>query len=204
MITIKPLVLIILVFGSAGAQVSSTTSATPDVTVIEISWRRVSRNPRLDRVAPIDNPERGLRTAVNNARINEANSARESGTGSAAPPALLDVPSIPYSPPIVRPWSGFIYEFTIKNTGSKIIRKLVWEYSFTDPATQRKIGRREFKSNVKILPGATAKLVTRSSLPPVGTIDAARASKNSQDQLPEQMVVQRITYADGSVWQLKK
>lgn len=197
--TLKLALLIILLAGSAAAQVPSSASGAPDVTVLKVSWRRVSRsNPRLDEVPP-RNPERTLRMAVNTARINAANSARSQGIDRL--PVLLDVPSIPYSPPTVRPWAGFIYEFTIKNTGSKIIRKLVWEYSFTDPVTQRTVGRRQFKSSVKILPGMTAKLVARSSLPPVGTINAARAGQNSPDQSPEQMVIQRIKYADGSVWQ---
>jgi hypothetical protein len=200
MITLKPLLLIILVAGGAAAQVSSTTSVAPDVNVIKISWRRVSGNPRIDQATSTSNPERGLKMAVNRSRINEANSARESGIAPSASPRLLDVPSIPDLPPTVHPWSGFIYEFTIKNTGSKTIRKLVWEYSFTDPATQKTVGRRQFKSNVKILPGAMAKLLARSSRPPIGIINAAKADQNSQDQSPDQMVIQRITYADGSVW----
>lgn len=198
--TLELALLIILLAGSVAAQVPSSASGPPDVVVLKISWRRVSHNPRLDEVAPSTNPERTLKMAVNTARINAANSTRNQGIDT-PPPVLFDVPSIPYSPPTVRPWAGFIYEFTIKNTGSKIIRKLVWEYSFTDPVTQQTVGRRQFRSSVRILPGRTAKLVTRSSLPPVGTINAARAGQNSHDQSPEQMVIQRIKYADGSVWQ---
>jgi hypothetical protein len=172
------------------------------VTVIKISWRRVERsNPQLNQPPQGGNPEDALRRAVNTARINAYNSARDSGANP-RPPALLSVPSIPYSPSIVRLWAGFIYKFTVKNTGSKIIRKLVWEYSFTDPATQRTVGRRQYKSNVKIRPGMTANLVVRSSLPPIGIFNVAQAGgQNSQDQSPEQMVIQSIKYADGSVWQ---
>lgn len=201
--TLKLTLLMILLTGSAAAQVPSSTSAAPDVTVLKIRWRRMERiNPQLNQPTQSGNPEDSLRAAVNTARINEYNSARDSGANP-RPPALLSTPSTTYSPaPPVRMWAGFIYEFTVKNTGSKIIRKLVWEYSFTDPATQQTIGRRQYKSNVKILPGMTAKLVVRSTLPPVGTINAAQAGgQNAQDQLPEQMVIQSIKYADGSVWQ---
>lgn len=197
---LKPALLLLLLAGGAAAQVASNTSSAPGVEVMQITWRRVDRNPRLDDAPLTQNPERSLRTAVNTARINEANSARINQTGSPIPPVLLSMPSIPDSPPVVRPWTGFIYEFTVKNTGSKTIRKLSWEYSFTDPVTKRKVGRREYKSNVKILPGMTAKLVMRSSLPPIGTINATQAGQNSRDQSPEQMVIQSIKYGDGSVW----
>jgi hypothetical protein len=203
--TLKLTLLMILLAGSAAAQVSSSTSsAAPDVTVLKIRWRRVERsNPRLNQPTQTGNPEDALKMAVNTARINEYNSARDSGANP-RPPALLSAPSNTYSPaPPMSMWAGFIYEFTVRNTGSKVIRKLVWEYSFTDPATQRTVGRRQYKSSVKILPGMTAKLVVRSSSPPLGIINVAQAGagQNSQDQSPEQMLIQSIKYADGSVWQ---
>jgi hypothetical protein len=193
--------MMILLTASAAGQDSSSTSGAPDVTVVKINWRRVEPiNPMLIESRHSTNPEAGLRRAVNRARINEANSARESG-GNPPPPKLLSEPSVPDSPPPVRAWSGFIYEFTVKNTGSKIIRHVVFEHSFTDPDTQRSVRRRQYKSKVKIQPGATAKIVTRSSLPPFGVINARQAGQTSQDQSSEQMVIQRIKYADGSVWQ---
>jgi hypothetical protein len=192
--TSKLALLMILLAGSADAQVSSSTSAAPDVTVIKISWRRVGRNLKLDEAPLNTNPERPLRMAVNRARINESRD-------SLIPPVLLSVPPITDSPAAVRTWNGFIYEFTVKNTGAKTILELVWEYSFSDPGTQRKVGRRQYKSKVKIRPGMTAKLVERSSLPPIGTIGATQAGQNSHDQSQEQMVIQSIKYADGCVWQ---
>jgi hypothetical protein len=188
--------LVILLAGGVAAQTSSDTQGAPDVTVMKISWRRVSRNPMLDD-RPIGNPESTLKMAVNRARINAAESARATGIQSPAP-VLFEIQPEPTSPPPVRPWSGFVYEFTVKNTGPKIIRKLAFEYSFTDPVTKRTVGRRQYKSGVKILPGATAKVIVRSTLPPLGTVNAAQAG--SQDGSPEQMVIQSIKYADGSVW----
>lgn len=198
--TLKLALLMILLAGSAAAQVSSSTSAAPDVTVLKISWRKVSRNPQFVGALPNDNPERALKMAVNRSRINEANSARNNEAGSARPLVLLEVPAVPDAPPVVRPWSGFIYEFTIQNTGSKIIRKLVWEYSFTDPGTKQTVGRRRYQRSVKILPGKTAKLVERSSSGPVGTINARQGGQTAQEPSPEQMVIQSIKYDDGTEW----
>ncbi|HKS26332.1 MAG TPA: hypothetical protein VJS44_00870 [Pyrinomonadaceae bacterium] len=101
----------------------------------------------------------------------------------------------------MRPRWGCYYEFTVRNTGSKIIRKIVFEHSFTDTATQKTVGRRQFKSKVKILPGMTATLVAFYPGGPVGTIDVNQVRQDSRELPPEQMTIQKITYADGSVWE---
>jgi hypothetical protein len=197
---LKAVVLAILLAGGAFAQVGSSASGPPDVTVVAISWRSVKRNPKIDAAPPISNPGSTARVAVNQARINEANDARTNNPGTPAPPVLLDIPSAPTAPPNLRQWFNFIYEFTVKNTGSKIIRKLVWEHSFTDPTTQQVVRRREYKSSTKIRPGKTAKLVVHSNLGPIGTINANQAGQTSPDLSPEQMVIKRVEYTDGSVW----
>jgi hypothetical protein len=192
----KALNLMLLVFLLAGVAIAQDSmnkhgaSGASDVDVIKISWSWVGHNPKLDNATFDGNPERGLRMAVNAARTN-------------ADPTqpMLSVPAPETPPPTVRPWTGWLYKFTVRNMGAKTIRKLVFEYAFTDPATQRTVGRRQYKSNVKILPGMTANLVARSVLPPIGTINATQAGQNSQDQSAGQVVIQTIKYADGSVWQ---
>lgn len=197
---LKFTILMILLTGSAAAQSPSTGPDPSGVTVLNINWRRVDPvNPKLnDRI--FTNVDSGARRAVNTARINQANSARENGLNP-PPPALLSQPASPDSPPVFRPWSGYICEVTVKNNGAKTIRQLVFDYSFTDPRTQRTVGRRQFKSKVKIHPGTTAKVAVRTSSRPVGTVAATSAGPNSPAQSPDQIVIQKIKYADGSVWQ---
>lgn len=197
---LKSMLLLLLFAVGAAAQVPSDTSA-PGVEVIQITWRRVERgNPRLDQAPLTQNPERAARMAVNQARMGEYNSARMSQGGNVPAPVLLSVPPGVDSPPMIQPWSGFIYEFTVRNTGTKTIRKLSWEYSFTDPATKRKVGKRQYKKNVKILPGMFSKLVVRSTLPPIGTVNVRQAGLGTQVSDPEQMVIESIKYDDGTVW----
>ena len=200
--TLQLALLMILFAISAAAQVPSRTSAAPDVSVIKISWHHVApSNPKLSATPISASPDYAARMAVNTERINENTSLRNSG-GSPPPPVLISLPTIPESPPVLRPWFGFVYEFTVKNTGAKTIRQMVFEYvSFdslvTGPGLQRTVRRRPYKSKMKIRPGMTAKIVVHSSLPPMGTINA----QNPGDQSAEQMVIQRIKYTDGSEWQ---
>lgn len=197
---IKSTLLLLLFAAGVAAQAPSDASSAPGVEVIQITWRRVNAvDPRLLEGPITQNPERAARLAVNNARVAEYNSARMAGN-AVPPPVLLEVPPAIPTAPMIRPWSGFIYEFTVRNTGTKTIRRIAWEYSFIDPTTKRQVGRRQYKSNVKILPGKTSKLTVRSSLPPIGTVNARQAGLNSQTSSPDQMVIQSIKYDDGSVW----
>ena len=95
----------------------------------------------------------------------------------------------------------YVYEVKVRNTGKKAIRKLTWEYVFFEPGTELEVGRRLFESEVSISPGRTRNVIMRSALPPRGSIDARRADKKSRDKYSEQVVIQRVQYADGSVWQ---
>lgn len=196
--------LMALLVGTAAAQGSTATAQVsthkdaPDLVVIKTSWRKVERfTPTLNEASG-SNPEYAGRMAVNTARINEFNSARQTGA-DVPPPKLLSVPSTPSLQPAARSWSGYRYEFTVKNTGAKLIRQVVFEHSSIDPRTQKKLGRRQYKSNVKIRPGLTAKLVVHSSRHPIVTIDVTQTGQ--QDQSQGQVVIQRIKYADGSVWE---
>ena len=204
MTTLRIGLLLLLLTGSAAAQVSTTTSATPDLTVLKTSWRRVAPdNPILNRSPSSGSVDTAARMAVNASRTNEAESRRLVAESVPAP-KLLSVPSnSDFGPLPVRPWSGYVYEFTVKNIGAKVIRQVVLEYSFTDPSTQKTVGRRRYNSKVKIRPGVTAKLVVRSSQRPIGTVDATAAGLNQLDQSREQVVIQKIKYADGSVWERK-
>ncbi|MBP6822818.1 MAG: hypothetical protein KA368_14810 [Acidobacteria bacterium] len=55
-------------------------------------------------------------------------------------------------------------------------------------------------SEVRISSGKTKTVAERSSSPPTGSIDAAKAGKKPQEPYSEQMIIQGISYADGSEW----
>ena len=44
----------------------------------------------------------------------------------------------------------FLYKISVKNTGSKVIRGIDWDYVFMDRATNAEVGRRQFTSGEKI------------------------------------------------------
>ena len=189
--------LLLLVAGSAAAQSSSSTPDAPDVLVVENSWRKLERNPKLE-----EDP-----LAVSQQQVNLERAQREVIRENAAR-ARADLPQRPMptrgAMPVknmpVGPWVEYVYEVKVSNTGTKTIRKLYWEYVFSTPGSQPKAGRRQFISKSRILPGKSKKLTERSPFPPLGVIDATQTGDNPQGQASERVLIQRIEYADGSVW----
>ena len=179
------------------ASAQTNSSADPNVTVIQKKWSMEVHNPAVEKdpIKAMKESEQEERKRKDRERQNE----------------ILIERGMPTNPPPIRvptPETGarkisitYIYEAKVRNTGKKAIRTLTWEYVFFEPGTEQEVGRRRFVSKVSISPGRTRNVVMRSASPPTGTIDATKAGKKTQDQYSEQVVLQSVGYADGSVWQ---
>jgi len=186
---------VVFLFAScATAQALFDLSAKSDVTVLQKKWRMEVRNAKLDEdqfevQKDREREERARRDwEVQNEKL------KEQGMPTTAPPARR---------PATRARGlsvTYIYEVKIRNTGEKDVRTLTWDYVFFDPVAEREVGRRRFVSEVRIGPGKTRNVVVRSSSSPTGTIDVAKAGKKSQELYSEQVIIQSVGYADGSVW----
>ena len=96
---------------------------------------------------------------------------------------------------------GFVYRTSIRNDGTKTIREIDWDYVFYDAASQTEMGRRQFTSLEKIQPGKTKELKFFIKGPPTRMISVQALNKNERVNLGEAIVVVRVEYEDGSVWQ---
>ena len=90
-----------------------------------------------------------------------------------------------------------VYRARVRNTGAKTIRVIDWGYTFLDPETRQEIGRHLYTTKVKIGPGRDGELIGRSRKPQTSTVSV----KNAGKELGEQVVIYRLQYEDGSVWQ---
>ena len=198
---LKLMLLVFLLAGSAAAQGTTNTPGAlgaPGVEVIKNSWRKSSRNLNLgEDPLLIAQQQVNLQNAQREAlRENEARAKAD----TVLPP--VPIPTQDHRGRVMppRPRVEYIYEVKVKNTGTKTIRRLVWEYVSSDSGTRPKARPRQYESAAKIRPGKTKNLVVYAPTPPSGVIDAAQASKTSQGQTSEQLVIQRVEYDDGSVW----
>jgi hypothetical protein len=181
------------------AQTSVSSSDTSNVTVVKKEWRFQVRNPALDESPYLDMEER-VQEEQDWRNTNAENQRRaKQGLKPIKPPVRPGVEKNDGPASAV-----YIYEVTLRNSGDKAIRALTLEYIFSEPGTQRELGRRQFLSKEDITPGKSKTLVFRSAAPPTGTIDARNAGKKSREQYSEQVIIQSVKYADGSAWQASR
>jgi hypothetical protein len=97
--------------------------------------------------------------------------------------------------------NGFTYEVKFRNGGTKQAQTIFWEYQFTQTAVPENTSRRRFVCDVKIKPDKDKLVQVFSTLGPGTVINVKDLSKGSGKQFAESVVVDRIEFEDGSVWQ---
>jgi hypothetical protein len=197
--------LLLLLAGVASAQTSQRYPEAPGVVIAKSRWHT---KVLMSRTVPAQDP---MQPSVD--RINQENAINErqeellrsGATGQPDPmrSAVIDQPS--FLPgrtgyPVV----AYIFEGTILNTGTKKIRRLIWEYIFLDASGTRELGYRAFASEVNVKPGKSAKVAGYVSQYANNTAAAKKANQAAQQlrgKYLEILSVRRIEYADNSFWQ---
>ena len=182
----------------ASAQASPDPSSGSNVVVIEKKWRLEVRNPMLDK-NPIDamnERERAEQQRIATQRTSDILGER------GMPSSTTQVPDAERGAGSRGVQVMYVYELKLTNTAEKAIRTLIWEYVFFEKGTETEVGRRRFVSKVNISPGKTTNIVARSLAPPARTLNARQAGKKPQEQYSEQILIQSVHYADGSLWRL--
>lgn len=102
-----------------------------------------------------------------------------------------------------KPVNGFAYRAKVQNAGNKIIEILFWEYQFIDPANPASIARRQFLCGVNVKPSKNQELQAFSVSGPSGVISVQNSGTKSESAFQEKVVINRVEYADGTIWQRK-
>lgn len=95
----------------------------------------------------------------------------------------------------------FIYKARLKNTADSAIVELDWDHVFLERDTENELGRQQFTSTEQIGPGKTRELVVKLTSPPAHTISVTSLNLEERDRFSEKIVIVRVKYADGRVWQ---
>jgi hypothetical protein len=82
---------------------------------------------------------------------------------------------------------------TLKNTGSKTIKAVSWDYVFTDTKEQKELKRYSLQSKQQILPNETQTLMRDVGLDPKENTRHISTGKQGIEII-------KIEYTDGSVW----
>jgi hypothetical protein len=149
----------------------------PDLPMIEPT-RSIGRTQKPDGTAPERDP---------NSEKPEARSASLDKIGEEASESSLV--------------NGFTYEVKFRNGGTKQAQTVFWEYQFTETAVSTNTSRRRFVCELKIKPEKEKLVQVFSTLGPGTVINVKNLSKKLGKQFDESVVVDRIEFEDGSVWQ---
>ena len=95
----------------------------------------------------------------------------------------------------------FIYKAKIKNNHTAAITQIDWDHVFYERDTENEVGRQEFTSDEQIGPGKTKELTVTTTSPPAHTVSVTSLNLEERDRFTEKIVLLRVKYADGRVWQ---
>jgi hypothetical protein len=98
---------------------------------------------------------------------------------------------------------GYDYRVKVQNTGAKAVEVLFWEYQFEETANPSNLTRRQFLCGVQMKGGKEKELQAFGASGPAAAISADSLSNKSPNPFAERVVINRIEYADGSIWQRK-
>ncbi len=100
-----------------------------------------------------------------------------------------------------KPVDGFAYRVKVQNASAKVIQVLFLEYQFKESADATNVVRRQFLCGVNIKPAKQKELQAFSLSGPSDVINVKSLPDKSGDRFQEKVVINRVEYADGSIWQ---
>jgi hypothetical protein len=95
----------------------------------------------------------------------------------------------------------FIYKTRLKNNHTAAIVQIDWDHVFYERGTENEVGRQEFTSDEQIGPDKTKELTVTVTSPPAHTVSVTSLNLEDRDRFSEKIVLLRVKYADGRVWQ---
>ncbi|HEV2764105.1 MAG TPA: hypothetical protein VGV38_14070, partial [Pyrinomonadaceae bacterium] len=103
--------------------------------------------------------------------------------------------------PGTKPVDGYAYRVKVRNAGAKVAEIVFWEYRFTESSNPTNVARRQFLCGAIIKPGKEKELEGFGVSGPGGVVSAAGLAGKTGPQFAEEVLVNRVEYADGTIWQ---
>ena len=173
--------------------------------VTNFKWskaRRTIETPEVEGNAPARAMIPQNRIFERNRRANESPGNRDpNGDTIDGRSAALEKSVAESRSPKPKPMDGYAYRIKVENTIKKVVETVFWEYQFQDPANPELVARRQFLCGVDIQAGKTKELEGFSLSGPSDVVDVN--TLNSGSALKENVVINRIEYSDGAIWQRK-
>ena len=193
----------LLITSFADAQSPAREQNPVEVTVLKFSWNRERIGWERDPFGgPLENFDEMRARSRNERRILDAKKGGSSiEVDKLKREARVDEAIIAKQHQNTRGRYGFVYKVSLQNSGVKAIKSIDWDYVFVDSLTGNEVDRRQFSSEEKLAPGKTKDMRFFIPSPPTQAISVNSLNKSERDGLGESVVIMRIEYVDGSVWE---
>ena len=98
---------------------------------------------------------------------------------------------------------GYAYRVKVQNPTQKAVEVIFWEYQFEETANPSNLTRRQFLCGVQIKGGKERELQAFGGSGPAGVVSAESLAKGAANPFAERVRINRVEYADGTIWQRK-
>lgn len=98
---------------------------------------------------------------------------------------------------------GFDHRVKVRNAGAKVVEIVFWEYQFIELLNPANVIRRQFICGVEMKPNKEKEIQAFSVSNPSAVISVDSLANKSGKPFEEKVVINRVEYADGSIWQRK-
>jgi hypothetical protein len=188
-------------------QLPRSNNETSPLTVTSFKWARARRTveaPVADGTVPARAMIPQNRNFARNARINDPAGVRDPNADSVDGRSEALEKSVQQSRATKpKTTDGFVYHVKVQNPGAKVVEIIFWEYQFQDPSDPSLLARRQFLCGVSIGTDKSKELEGFSLSGPSDVVSVSTLANKSEHPFKENVLVNRIEYADGSIWQRK-
>ena len=201
----KTLLLLSLLLSLLVLQNPVVSSDGSPLTVSNFKWTRARRNvetPPVEGNAPARAMIPQNRNFARNSRVNDPQGVRDpNGDTLDGRSAAMEKSVAESRAPKTQPQDGYAYRIKVQNSTTKVVEIVFWEYQFHDPANPDLVARRQFLCGVDIPAGKGKDLEGFSLSGPSDVINVN--TLNSGSSFKENVLINRVEYSDGSIWQRK-
>lgn len=197
----------LLIFASTSENAVGTDEGSA-VVVLRFKWSKsrqaVEKRPEAINAAPAAAMTQNDRNFERNRRINDPAGARDPNADTIDARSAAIEKNVQESRGPARKFvDGFAYQVKVKNESAKVVEVMYWEYQFTESANPTNVVRRQFLCGVNIKPNKELELRAFSSLGPSVTVSVESLANKAGNIFAEKVIINRVEYADGSIWQRK-
>jgi hypothetical protein len=178
------------------------------VTVVSSKWFKTQRlsydadkvslpsDPMPDPAPPNSNLER--RTISDSAAVHDPSSDPIDKRSAELERAANKTPG-----PKTSSTDGYTYQAKILNSSAKTVQTVFWEFQFTEKAEPANVTRRQFVCRARVKPEKNGSLEVFSRNGPSRVVSVSTLKKTANEAFEGAVIINRVEYEDGSVWQRK-